>query len=138
VSRRRAAEEEIAMSDELELELGERETDERELIEGAYRDFNARRIDAVLARMHPNVDWPNGMEGGRVYGHDEVRAYWTRQWSLIDPHVAPLSIEPDETGRTVVEVHQVVRDLEGKVVVDQIVHHAYKIRDGLIERMDIE
>ena len=27
--------------------------DERELLAGAYRDFNARRIDAVLARMHP-------------------------------------------------------------------------------------
>jgi len=26
------------------------------------------------------VDWPNGMEGGRVHGHAEVRAYWTRQW----------------------------------------------------------
>ena len=124
------------MSDE--LEFGEREVDERELLTEVYLDFNARRIDAVLARMHPNVDWPNGMEGGRVRGHDEVRAYWTRQWSLIDPHVAPLKIEPDETGRTVVEVHQVVRDLEGKVLADRIVRHVYRVRGGLIERMDIE
>lgn len=121
-----------------EPEFGEREVDEHELLTGAYLDFNARNIDAVLARMHPDVDWPNGMEGGRVSGHDEVRAYWTRQWSMIDPHVAPLEIEPDEAGRAVVTVHQVVRDIEGKVLVDQIVHHAYKIRDGLIERMDIE
>jgi hypothetical protein len=121
-----------------EPESGEGGVDERGLLTGAYLDFNARRIDAVLARMHPDVDWPNGMEGGRVLGHDEVRAYWTRQWSLIDPHVAPLKIEPDEVGRTVVTVHQVVRNLDGKILVDQIVHHAYKIRDGLIERMDIE
>jgi hypothetical protein len=124
------------MSDE--EEIGEREVDEEALLRGMYRDFNARKIDAVLKHMHPNVDWPNGMEGGRVHGHDEVRAYWTRQWSQVDPHVAPLEIEPDETGRTVVEVHQVVKDLSGKVLADRIVHHAYKFRDGLIERMDIE
>lgn len=121
-----------------ELEFGERESDERELLRGAYRDFNARRIDAVLARMHHNVDWPNGMEGGRVHGHDEVRDYWTRQWAVVNPHVEPIGIEPDDDGRMVVEVHQVVRDLEGKVLADSIVHHAYRIRDGLIVRMDIE
>ena len=121
-----------------EEEFGERETDERELLAGAYRDFNARHIDAVLARMHPSVDWPNGTEGGRVLGHDGVRDYWTRQWSIVDPHVTPLEMEPDEDGRLVVEVHQVVRDLEGKILSDSIVHHAYRIRDGLILRMDIE
>lgn len=119
-------------------EIGERETDERELLRGAYRDFNARHIDAVLARMHPSVDWPNAMEGIRVYGHDGVRDYWTRQWAVVDPHVEPLSIEPDEDGRMIVEVHQVVKDLEGKVLADQVVHHAYRVRDGLILRMDIE
>lgn len=121
------------MSDEFEPEV-----DERDLLRAMYRDFNARHIDAVLARMHAHVDWPNGMEGGRVQGHDEVRDYWTRQWSIINPHVEPLQIEPDDDGRMVVEVHQVVRDLEGKVIRDSIVHHAYRIRDGLVERMDIE
>jgi hypothetical protein len=112
--------------------------DEREVLRAAYRDFNARRMDAVLDRMHPAVVWPNGMEGGYVYGREEVRAYWTRQWSVIDPHVEPLNIEPDDEGRMVVEVHQVARDLEGKVLVDQIVHHKYRMRDGLIEQMEIE
>jgi len=112
--------------------------DERELLVEAYRDFNARRLDAVLARMHPDVEWANGMEGGHVDGRDAVRAYWTRQWAVIDPHVGPLHIEQDDRGRFVVEVHQVVRDLEGNVLADKIVHHAYRIRDGLIERMDIE
>jgi hypothetical protein len=111
---------------------------ERELLHAAYREFNARRIDAVLALMHPDVVWPNGMEGGYVHGHDGVRAYWTRQWGMIDPHVEPLNMEKDAMGRVVVEVHQVVRDLNGNLLADKIVHHAYSIRDGLIERMDIE
>lgn len=111
---------------------------ERELLTQAYQDFNARRMEAVLARMHPSVEWANGMEGGHVHGVDAVRAYWTRQWSTVDPNVEPLRIERDPAGRFVVEVHQTVRDLKGNLLLDTMVHHAYRITGGLIERMDIE
>jgi hypothetical protein len=112
--------------------------EERELLQGAYRDFNARRLEAALARMHPDVIWPNGMEGGYVYGHEGVRDYWTRQWAILDPHVEPMEINLDERGRFVVKVHQVVHDRYGKLLADKIVRHAYQIRDSLIARMDIE
>jgi len=112
--------------------------DDRDLLISAYREFNERNIDRVLALMRPDVVWPNGMEGGTVDGHDGVRAYWTRQWTLIDPYVEPLSFEQDDKGRTVVHVHQVVRDLCGKLLIDTTVRHAYSIRQGLIERMEIE
>jgi ketosteroid isomerase-like protein len=110
---------------------------ETELLTAAYAAFNRRDIDGVLALMKPDVDWPNGMEGGRVHGHDEVRAYWKRQWAMLDPHVDPVRIEPGESDAMVVDVHQVVRDLSGKLLVDQMVQHVYTFRDGLIERMDI-
>jgi SnoaL-like domain len=113
-------------------------SDERELLRTVYRDFNARRLEDILARMHPDVVWPNGMEGGYVYGHEGVRDYWTRQWKILDPHVEPIKIEPGDQGRFVVEVHQVVHDAEGILLLDTIVHHAYRIRDSLIEKMDIE
>ena len=113
-------------------------SDERQLLEAAYADFNARRMEAVLARMRPDVVWPNGMEGGFVYGHEGVRDYWTRQWAILNPHVRPLEINLDERGKWVVKVHQVVRDRDGKLLVDNLVHHAYEIHDSLIARMDIE
>lgn len=109
----------------------------RELLIAAYRAFNARDIDTILAMMHPDVDWPNGMEGGRVNGQENVRRYWMRQWDILEPYVEPVSIEEDEARRSVVRVHQVVRDLAGNLVVDQFVEHVYTIRDGRIERMDI-
>ncbi|MDE3148633.1 MAG: nuclear transport factor 2 family protein [Acidobacteriota bacterium] len=112
--------------------------DDDAILRAAYTDFNARRMDAVLARMHPSVEWANGMEGGHIHGVEAVRAYWTRQWSMIDPHVEPLKIEPSGEGRFRVEVHQVVRDLKGAMLADVTVHHVYRLRDGLIERMDIE
>jgi ketosteroid isomerase-like protein len=102
----------------------------------AYAAFNARDIDRALAVMHPDVDWPNGMEGGRELGHDAVRDYWTRQFGLIDSHVEPESFE-DVDGKIVVEVHQVVRDVNGALLSDQQVEHVYTLRDGLIARMDI-
>jgi SnoaL-like domain len=116
--------------------------DARETLQWAYRDFNERRLEAVLARMTEDVAWPNGWEGGFVYGHAGVRDYWTRQWAVLDPRVEPISIEEDAQGRWVVEVHQVVRGLvgdeAGQVLVDTMVRHVYRMRDGLIERMDIE
>jgi|HubBroStandDraft_1064217.scaffolds.fasta_scaffold438525_1 hypothetical protein len=111
--------------------------DKRELLLDVYQAFNARDIEAVLARMHPDVDWPNGMEGGRVHGRNAVRDYWRRQWALIDPNVEPVAFEDEAQGRMVVDVHQVIRDMAGKILLDRTVQHVYSIQDGLIERMEI-
>lgn len=110
----------------------------QDLLAKAYAAFNARDIDAVLAVMHPDVAWANGMEGGHVHGHEAVRDYWTRQWKLIDPNVEPKGFEPDESGRMVVAVHQVVRDLDGNLMSDRMVEHIYTIQDDSIRRMDIQ
>jgi ketosteroid isomerase-like protein len=112
--------------------------EEERLIRRAYEAFNARDIDGALALMHPDVDWPNGLWGGREQGHAAVRAYWTRQFGVIDSHVEPVGFEVDDAGRVVAVVHQVVRDLEGTLVSDGQVRHVYTFRDGLVERMDIE
>jgi ketosteroid isomerase-like protein len=106
-------------------------------IADAYIAFNRRDIDGALAAMHPDVEWENGMEGGFVRGHDEVRSYWTRQWQVLDPTVEPVAFAEDQTGRLVVTVHQLVRDRAGTLLVDQQVQHVYSLRDGLVCRMEI-
>jgi hypothetical protein len=113
-------------------------TDAEILLERTYAAFNARDISSVLSGMHSEVEWPNGMEGGRVQGHDNIRDYWTRQWGIIDPSVEPRSFTLTRDGRVDVEVHQVVRDLAGRIVKDEIVHHVYAFEDGLIKSMEIE
>jgi hypothetical protein len=100
-----------------------------------YEAFNARNIDGALAAMQPDVEWPNGMEGGTVHGRAGVREYWTPR--IIDPHVEPVSFNVDATGRVVVGVHQVVRDLNGNTLLDRMVEHVYSIEDGLIRNMEI-
>jgi ketosteroid isomerase-like protein len=108
-----------------------------DLLKRAYAAFNARDIRGALATMQPDVTWPNGMEGGTVHGHAGVREYWTRQWSMLNPHVEPVAFDEDASGRILVGVHQVVRDLTGKVLLDRMVQHVYSLRDGLICAMEI-
>ena len=109
----------------------------QDLLTATYAAFNARDIDTVLKAMHPEVDWPNGWEGGRVHGHDGLREYWTRQWAALDPRVEPWAFESDAAGRTVVLVKSSVKDLDGKLVFDGMVTHVYSIEDGLVRRMDV-
>jgi hypothetical protein len=108
-----------------------------DLLRRAYKAFNARDVDAALATMTPDVDWPNLVDGGRVQGQPAVRAYWARQFETTEPTVEPgrMSLEPD--GRVAVEVHQIVRDKSGHVLVDQVAEHLYTISNGLAARMDV-
>jgi hypothetical protein len=110
---------------------------EIELLRAAYMAFNARDIDAALATMTPDVAWPRAFKGGFVHGREEVRAYWTEQWSEINPHVEPVVFYPEDAGRVLVDVHQVVRDLAGFVLSDEHVGHRFTIEQGLIRAMEV-
>jgi hypothetical protein len=104
----------------------------------AYRAFNARDITAAIELMHPEVDWPNAWEGGRVVGHEAVAEYWTRQFEEISSTVDPERFDLEPDGSVTVTVHQVVRDAEtDEVQADTHVLHRYWLQDGLIVRMDV-
>ncbi|MBG1263635.1 nuclear transport factor 2 family protein [Nostoc commune] len=110
---------------------------EIELLRAAYAAFNARDIDAALALMTADVAWPKAFKGGFVRGSEEVRTYWTEQWSEINPHVEPVSFYSEEAGRILVDVHQVVRDLDGAVLADEHVGHRFTLEHGLIQAMEV-
>lgn len=107
------------------------------LLEHLYDRFNARDMEAALVTLHPGVVWANGMDGGHVHGRDGVRAYWTRQWTMIDPHVEPVDFSARPDGVTHVEVYQTVRNLKGGILSDKMVGHIFIVEDGLIGRFDI-
>jgi hypothetical protein len=118
---------------------------EIEILQRLYDRFNARDIDAVLVCLTDDVAWANGMDGGHVHGKDAIRAYWTRQWSLVSPHVAPVGFKPRAGAVIVAEVRQTVFDLDGNPLQDQdhglkdkTVGHIFHLRDGKVARFDIE
>lgn len=112
-------------------------SDHAELITRIYDSFNARDMETVLANLHEDVMWANGMEGGHVHGREGVRAYWTRQWAMINPHVEPVTTSIGPNGEVVVEVHAVIRDLNGTLLRDEMVGHVFRIENELVTRFDI-
>src|SRR3954469_23196418 len=99
--------------------------------------YNAHDIDTVIAVLHPDVDWPNAWEGGRLRGHAAVRSYWARQFEAIDGRVEPQGFTLAPDGGVVIDVHEVVRDRSGALIADSTVQQVYRLRDGLIAHMEV-
>ena len=108
------------------------------LVRQLYDGFNKLNVTAVLQLLADDVQWANGMEGGHVSGREAVRDYWTAQWAAIQPNVEPLQIEERGDGTVAVQVRQIVRDLEGGLMLDERVTHVFRFEDGLVSRFDIE
>jgi hypothetical protein len=101
-----------------------------------YQNFNDRKIELVIANMTEDVKWANGMEGGYVYGHEGVKEYWTRQFAAVSSKVTPLEIAAEgEVAK--IKVHQVVHDLNGKLLADEFVYHFFLLKDKKISEFKI-
>jgi ketosteroid isomerase-like protein len=112
---------------------------DEDTLRAAYAAFNARDVDAAVALMHPEVDWPNAWEGGREIGREAVREYWRRQFEQISSTVEPERFDLNPDGSIAVTVHQVVRDASsGELQSDTHVLHRYRLENGLVIRMDVE
>jgi hypothetical protein len=109
-----------------------------DLIKQAYSAFNSRDIDTALSTFHAEVQWPRAFEGGYVTGHHEIRKYWTKQWTEINPDVEPLAIIERPNGTFEISVKQTVKDLQSNIIFDGIVKHVFTVQDDLLRRMDIE
>lgn len=108
-----------------------------EQIKDLYAAFNRRDAEFVIEKMSPEVRWPRAFEGDFVSGQAAVKEYWKHQWREIDPTVEPESITELDDGRFDVAVRQVVKNLEGEVLADDVVHHLYKFDGGLIVSMEV-
>ena len=109
----------------------------QQFLQSLYDAFNKREIEIIISLMRPDVKWANGLEGGFVYGRDAVREYWTSQRQNIQPQLETLKFETDENNRNIVTVHQIIKDLQGNVLADTIIHQIFTIEDGLIGLYEI-
>lgn len=91
-----------------------------QLFRELYKNFNNCQIDLVISKMTPDVKWANGVDGGYVYGPDGLREYWTQQFKIVHSQVIPLKIDV-ENKFVKIKVHQVVHDLEGNLLADELV-----------------
>ena len=113
-------------------------TDRADDVRALYQAFNDRDLDAVVAAMTPDVDWPNGWEGGRLHGREEVRRYWDRQWATIRPTMSVTKVVDRPDGTVAVHLRLVVRDPVGTVLARSDAVHVLELEGDLVKRMDVE
>ena len=80
---------------------------------------------------------PTVMDGGYVHGREAVRAYWTRQWAMVSPHVEPVTFHRTADGAIIAEVRHTIGDLEGRPLQgqthglkDKTVGHVFRLEGG--------
>jgi nuclear transport factor 2 (NTF2) superfamily protein len=107
-------------------------------VRALYQAFNDRDLDAVVSAMAVDVDWPNGWEGGRLLGREDVREYWERQWREIRPTTVVRDIVERSDGTVEARVRLVVRDPAGNVLARSDVTHVYEFVGLQVRRMTVE
>jgi hypothetical protein len=106
-------------------------------LERAYRLFNDRRIDDLLAMMIDDVRWPDVAHGIVLEGKAAIRQYWEAQFAVAAPQVVPTEfVEVDDD--LVAVIDQRIFDLLGNLLVEPaIVFHRYSFTTCLISRMTV-
>ncbi|MFF7642116.1 nuclear transport factor 2 family protein [Streptomyces canus] len=111
------------------------------LLRRMHEVFATDERDAFVPRcLAPDVDWPNMLDGGRLHGHEAVRAYWARQFAAGHPLVRLEGLRPGGSAETVaVTVRLGTRDASGtERGSEETVEHVYGFgEDGLVTRMDV-
>jgi hypothetical protein len=106
-------------------------------LERAYRLFNDRKIDGLLAMMTDDVRWPDVAHGIVLEGKAAIRRYWEAQFAVAAPHVVPTGfLEVDDD--LVAVIDQRIFDLAGNPLIEPaVVYHRYQFDGGLISRMTV-
>jgi hypothetical protein len=107
------------------------------LLERAYRLFNEREVDQLLAMTVDDVQWPDVANGTTLRDQTAIRNYWGAQFEVAAPHVRPTAFVAID-GDVIAVVDQRVFDLAGVPLTDpEVVFHRYSFRRGLISRMTV-
>jgi len=109
-----------------------------DLVREAYAAFNARKVDAGVALMDPEVDWPNVPKGGFVHGREQVREHWREQFGRVDPHIEITGVKQTSEGRVEAHVRQIVRRPDGSRLSDDKLVHVFTIAGDRIKRMEVK
>jgi hypothetical protein len=105
------------------------------LLQHAYRLFNDRQIDALLAMMTDDIEWPDVANGRVLHGKEPIRRYWEGQFAVADPRANATDFV--QAGDDLVAViDQRILDLQGQPLAPPtVVFHRYRFEGGLVRRM---
>jgi ketosteroid isomerase-like protein len=109
----------------------------RALLSRFYKALDAKDVDALMALVHPDVDFQAQLEGDdRLHGAAAVRNYYVRVLGLVIVESTPTAFHARPDGRMEVRTHHHVTSLDGALWHDGLVDYSFDFRDGLISRFD--
>jgi ketosteroid isomerase-like protein len=110
--------------------------DRAALATALFEAINGQDLESAAALLHPDVDWQDVFNGGRLRGRDAVRAYWDQVFGQIALTAAALDMKPEGDDRLVMTALYTVHQRSGKLWGEGIISHIFTFRDGLISGMD--
>lgn len=108
----------------------------RSLLTRFYRSLDVQDVEAVMATLHPDADFPDQIEGGRRVGHDDLRDYWLSAFKIIRTENSLVSTRDLDGGDLEAVVTHHVTSLGGKLWHDGPSTYRFRFRDGLIAGME--
>lgn len=113
-------------------------TDRETRIADLRTAINGRDFEAALALLHPDVDWQDIVNGGRLHGLTAVRAYWTKISDLFTTGASPITYRLIGDDRIAARMLHSVVGKQGKSWGEEALTQVFTFRDGLIIRMDLD
>lgn len=105
------------------------------LLSALYNAIDRQDIDAVMALFEPDARTPDGLESETLVGHDQIRAYYLRQFALIHVSLSLLSTRQMPDGRVEACLHVQVRGAQGGPWGEGQIQATYRLRAGRISEM---
>lgn len=102
-----------------------------DLIIRYFEAMERRDVDAVAALTHPEIRFPDYIDGGEVVGRAGVRDFYRRMFAFA-PDLDLIQAEDLPDGRVRVDIQTSVRDRAGHLWSDTRNQAVYTIADGLI------
>lgn len=110
--------------------------DKKALLISLYDAISRQDVDGVLSLMHPDVDWPDTLDGGRIHGLAAMRDYWTRQFALIRVSTALIDYVENADGTIATRVTYTRFAADGRLWDDQVAGNIFRFEGDRILRGD--
>lgn len=106
-------------------------------VRSAYEMFNSQDIEAMLANMTDDVEWPDVRNGSEVRGKDTFRHYLNDVMAVTTPRVTLGDVFVVGDAVFAIGFHQAYGD-DGKLLgPPRVVTQSFRFRGGLIARIEL-
>lgn len=108
------------------------------VLEEAYDAFNRRDLARIRSLMHPDVVWPDTLDGVTEFvGVEAVMSQFARVFATIVPNIALIRVVDESADAITVESQYSVESPDGHIWTDSRATLTYHFRDGLLSGMTI-